>query len=200
VVARGRGRGGATIYASSDQVMLTELDLIKQLVTTMGGAAAESFAFGMLSTGDEDDIDQATKIAHSMCAAYGMSPAIGPVAIGEKEGQVFLGRDLANMGNVAAASLELIDSEVRRMVHDADETAKRVLMLNVAVLEDLANSLLRAETLSGPSLDVYMEAVTLWPHPLIKEIAAHEPPVHLRQGADEDEGDEQQVWDDEPSQ
>jgi cell division protease FtsH len=200
VVARGRGRGGATIYASSDQLMLTELDLIKQLVTTMGGAAAESFVFGMLSTGDEDDIDQATKIAHSMCAAYGMSPAIGPVAIGEKEGQVFLGRDLANMGNVAAASLELIDSEVRRMVHDVEETAKRVLTLNVAVLEDLANSLVRAETLSGPSLDVYMEAVTLWPHPLIKEVSTHEPPIHLRQGGDEheNEGDDE-LWGDEPA-
>ena len=103
VVARGRGRGGATIYASSDQLMLTELDLIKQLITTMAGAAAESYVFGMLSTGVEDDIDQATKIAHAMVAVYGMSPAIGPVAIGEKEGQVFIGRDLANMGNVAPA-------------------------------------------------------------------------------------------------
>ena len=130
VVARGRGRGGATIYATSDQLTVTELDLLKQLVAMMGGVAAESYVFGMLSTGVEGDIDHATKLAHSMCASYGMSPAIGPVAIGEAEGQVFIGRDLANMGNVAAASLELVDSEVRRFVHDAEETAKRVLMLN----------------------------------------------------------------------
>jgi cell division protease FtsH len=197
VVARGRGRGGATIYSSSDQLMLTELDLIKQLITSMGGAAAESYVFGMLSTGVEGDIDQVTRIAHSMCAAYGMSPAIGPVAIGEKEGQVFLGRDLANMGNVAAASLELVESEVRRLVHDAEETAKRVLMLNTAVLEDLANSLVRAETLSGPSLDVYLEAVKHWPHPLIKEVAGHQPPVHFRQGTcgEDPEGSDDPAWD-----
>ena len=130
-----------------------------------------------------------------MCAAYGMSPAIGPVAIGEKEGQVFIGRDLANMGNVAPAALELVDSEVRRMVHDAEETAKRVLMLNVAVLEDLANSLVRAETLSGPSLDVYMEAVKPWPEPLIKD-DGHASPISAR--ADTfDDGDDQ-TWDDDP--
>lgn len=82
-------------------MMLTELDLMKQLITMMGGMAAESFVFGMLSTGGQEDIDQATKIAHSMVAVYGMSPAIGPVAIGEKEGQVFIGRNIANMGNVA---------------------------------------------------------------------------------------------------
>ncbi|MBV9606812.1 MAG: ATP-dependent zinc metalloprotease FtsH [Solirubrobacterales bacterium] len=196
VVARGRGRGGATIYASSDQLMLTELDLIKQLVTMMGGAAAESYVFGMLSTGVEGDIDQATKIAHSMCASYGMSSAIGPVAIGEKEGQVFIGRDLANMGNVAAASLELVDSEVRRLVHDAEETAKRVLLLNVAVLEDLANSLLRAETLSGPSLDVYMEAVKPWEEPLIKEADRHASPISVHHDGYDD--DDEQLWDDGP--
>jgi cell division protease FtsH len=201
VVARGRGRGGATIYSSSDQLALTELDLHKQLVTMMGGAAAESYAFGMLSTGVEDDIDQVTKIAHAMCASYGMSPAIGPVAIGDKEGQVFIGRDLANMGNVAPAALELVDSEVRRFVHEAEDTAKRVLMLNTAVLEDLANSLLRAETLSGPSLEVYMEAVKPWPEPLIKEADGHAPPISVRQDSGDgyDDGDDE-LWDDDPNQ
>jgi cell division protease FtsH len=180
VVARGRGRGGATLYASSDQLLLTELDLIRQLVTVMGGAAAELFVFGMLSTGPEGDIDQATRIAHSMAAVYGMSPAIGMVAIGEKEGQVFVGRDLANMGNVAPAALELVDREVRRMVHDAEQTAVRVLSANATVLEDLANSLVRSETLSGPSLEVYMEAVRAWPEPLVKDVDRHRSPIALR--------------------
>jgi cell division protease FtsH len=202
VIARGRGRGGATIYSSSDQLMLTHLDLIKQLVTTMGGVAAESFVFGTLSTGVEGDIEVATRMAHAMVAVYGMSPAIGPVAIGEKEGQVFIGRDLANMGNVAAASLELVDSETRRLVHDAEEIAKQALALNVDVLEDLANSLLKAETLSGPSLDVYMEAVKLWPEPLLKELAGHRPPVRLHSDAaaahPDTSGELDLEWQDEP--
>ena len=193
VVARGRGRGGATIYATNDQSMLSQLDLTKQLITVMGGAAAESYVFGTLSTGVEEDLEQATKIAHSMVAVYGMSQAVGPVAVGEKEGQVFIGRDLANMGNVAAATLELVDAETRRLVHEAEEVAKHVLELNRAVLQDLANSLLREETLSGPSLDVYLEAVSLWPEPLIKEAADHEPPVQLAQAA---ESGGRSDWDD----
>ena len=198
VVARGRGRGGATIYASSDQLMLTELDLTKQLITSMGGAAAEEFVFGMLSTGVEGDIELATKIAHSMCAVYGMSPEIGPVAIGEKEGQVFIGRDLANMGNVAPAALELVDRETRRLVHEAEETARLVLVSNAAVLEDLANSLLRSETLSGPSLDVYMEAVRRWNDPLLKGGKRHQSPIQVRDDAGDDYPDEGEPWDDGP--
>jgi cell division protease FtsH len=200
VVARGRGRGGATIYSSSDQLLLTQLDLTKNLVTTMAGAAAEAFVFGMLSTGVENDIEHATKIAHSMVAIYGMSPAIGPVQIGEKAGEVFIGRDLANMGNVAAASLELVDAETRRLVHEADDTARQVIAANAAVLEDLANSLLRAETLSGPALDVYMEGVTPWREPLLREAVTHEPPIHLHRdaaAAHPDHGDHLE-WD-EPS-
>jgi cell division protease FtsH len=184
VVARGRGRGGATIYASSDQLMMTQLDLTKNLITGMAGAAAETYVFGMLSTGVADDIEQATKMAHAMVASYGMSPAVGPVAVGEKPGEVFIGRDLANMGNVAAETLALVDTETRRLVYEAEETAKRILTLNAAVLEDLANSLLRAETLSGPSLDVYMEGVERWGEPLLREANGHAPPIRLQQEAE----------------
>jgi cell division protease FtsH len=187
VVSRGRGRGGATLYASSDQILMTHLDLQKNLITTMAGAAAESYVFGMLSTGVENDLEQATKIAHSMAAIYGMSPAIGPVTVGEKPGEVFIGRDLANMGNVAAASLELVDSETRRLVHEAEETAKRILALNRQVLEDLANSLIQNETLSGPSLDVYLEAVQLWPEPILEGVDDHTAPIEPRHAPEPDE-------------
>src|SRR5215831_4936354 len=116
VVARGRGRGGATIYSSSDKMLLSHLELTKSLITTMAGAAAEDYVFGMLSTGVESDLEEASKMAHAMVAFYGMSPSIGPVTIGEKPGEVFIGRDLANMGNVAAQTLELVDAETRRIV------------------------------------------------------------------------------------
>jgi cell division protease FtsH len=168
VVARGRGRGGATIYASTDKLMLSHLDLVRSLVTTMAGAAAEEYVFGMLSTGVEGDLEVATKMAHSMVAVYGMSPAIGPVAVGEKPGEVFIGRDLANMGNVAAVTLELVDSETRRMVREAEDTARSVIELNAALLEDMANTLLESETLSGVALEVFLENVKPWPKALVE--------------------------------
>jgi cell division protease FtsH len=187
IVARGRGRGGATIYASSDKMLLSHLDLVKNLVTAMAGAAAEDFVFGMLSTGVEGDIDEATKIAHSMVAVFGMSPAIGPVAIGEKPGEVFIGRDIASMGNVAAKTAELVDGETRRIVREAEETARDVVALNAQLLEELANTLLEKETLTGPALEVFLAGVQEWPKPLVDAING-DAPVKLRVGTNEEVG------------
>jgi cell division protease FtsH len=179
IVARGRGRGGGTIYSSSDKLLLSHLDLMKNLVTAMSGAAAEDFVFGTLSTGVENDLEEATRLAHAMVAFYGMSPAIGPVTIGDKPGEVFIGRDLANMQNVAAKTLELVDEETRRLVREAEATAKHVIELNAPLLESLANTLLQSETLSGPALDAYLDGVVPWPKPLVTGVNGHAP-VRLR--------------------
>src|SRR5262249_28295323 len=167
IIARGRGRGGATIYASSDKMMLSHLDLAKNLITAMAGAAAEDYVFGMLSTGVESDLEEATKMAHAMVAFYGMSPAIGPVTVGEKPGEVFIGRDLANMGNVSSQTLQLVDEETRRIVRESEDTARHVIDMNAKLLEELANTLLEAETLTGPALEVYLDAVKPWPEALL---------------------------------
>jgi cell division protease FtsH len=161
--------------------MLTNLDLTRNLITSMAGVAAEDYVFGMLSTGGEADLDQATKMAHSMVSIYGMSEAIGPVAVGEKPGEVFIGRDLANMANVAAATQELVDSETRRLVREAEDTAQQVLGINREILEELANALIEAETLAGPALDVYLEAVKAWRRPLVKGLNGNAAPVRLRE-------------------
>jgi cell division protease FtsH len=182
VVARARGRGGATVYSSEDKLMLTHLDLTKNLITTMAGVAAEDYVFGMLSTGGENDLDEATKTAHAMVSVWGMSEAIGPVTVGEKPGEIFIARELANTSNIAAATHELVDSETRRLTHKAEETAKQIIELNRTILEELANTLLDAETLSGPALDAFLEAVLPWQQPLVKGINGHMPPVVLRAG------------------
>src|SRR5262249_13284947 len=182
IIARGRGRGGATIYASGDKMLLSHLDLVQSLVTTMAGAAAEDYVFGMLSTGVEGDLEVATQLAHSMVSVCGMSPAIGPVAVGERPEEVFIGRDLANMGNVAAKTLELVDSETRRMVREAEETARAVIELNAELLEDMANTLLDSETLSGVALEAFLESVKPWRTQLV-EHANGSGPVQLRSEA-----------------
>jgi cell division protease FtsH len=180
IVARGRGRGGATIYSSSDKMLLSHLELTRSLVTTMAGAAAEDYVFGMLSTGVESDLEDASKMAHAMVAFYGMSSAIGPVTIGEKPGEVFIGRDLANMGNVAAKTLELVDEETRRIVREAEDTAKRAIGMNAAVLEELANALMEAETITGPRLELLLAKTVDWPEPLVEDTNGRAP-VRLRE-------------------
>jgi len=181
VVARARGRGGATVYSSEDKLMLTHLDLTKNLVTAMAGVAAEDYVFGMLSTGGENDLDEATKTAHAMVSVWGMSEAIGPVTVGEKPGEVFIARELANTANVAAATHELVDSETRRLTHEAEDTAKQIINMNRAVLEDLANELVETETLAGPALDTFLDAVRPWPRPLVPNLNGHARAVVLRE-------------------
>src|SRR5262245_23851437 len=180
VVARGRSRGGATIYSSSDKMLLSHLEMKRNLITTMSGAAAEDYVFGMRSTGVESDLEEATKMAHAMVAFYGMSPTIGPVAVGEKPGEVFIGRDLANMGNVAAKTLELVDEETRKIVREAEDTAKRAVAMNSDVLEELANTLLEAETLTGPRLELLLAKTVEWPEPLVEDTNGRVP-VRLRE-------------------
>jgi len=211
VVARGRGRGGATVYASGDQVLMTQLDMTKRLVALMGGTAAEAYVFATLSSGVEDDLEGATKMANAMVSVYGMSPVVGPVTVGEKEGQVFVGRDITHMANVPDAAMELVDSETRRIVLEAEDTAKQILAMNASVLQDLANSLMRSETLSGPSLEVYMDAVRAWPEPLIKELAGFATPIKMQADLadtvadgrssgrrDGDQRGDEFAWDDKP--
>jgi cell division protease FtsH len=189
IISRGRGRGGATIYSSSDKMLLSHLDLTKNLITAMAGAAAEDYVFGMLSTGVESDIEEATRMAHAMVAFYGMSPEIGPVTIGEKPGEVFIGRDLANMGNVAAQTLQLVDEETRRIVRESEDTARQIVEVNAKLLDELANTLLESETLSGPALEVFLEAVEPWPTPLV-DVRNGDSPVKMRVVVSAERGDD----------
>jgi cell division protease FtsH len=159
IVARGRNLGSAAVYASADRLVLQKDDLAMQLVTIMAGAAGEQLYFGQLSTGVEGDLDRASKLARSMVVSYGMSPEFGPVSIGEKAGEVFLGRDIQNLGNISPVQLELIDNEVRRMVIDSYDIAQRVIQHNTEAMEELIATLLEQETLSGVALEALLSAV-----------------------------------------
>ena len=103
-----------------DQVVQTEQDLQRQLIVIAAGTAGERIAFGELSTGVSDDLHAATALARSMVTSFGMSSALGPVTIGEKGGEVFLGASLQDLGSVGPSTLDLIDREVERLVGDAE--------------------------------------------------------------------------------
>ena len=167
VVARGRGRGGGTIYASEDKLLLTHLDLTKNLTTSMAGVAAEDYVFGMLSTGSDSDLEEATRTAFLMVAVYGMSSAIGPVAVSKAPEEAFISKDVTRMGHVSAETLEHVDRETTRLVREAEDTARRIIDENAEVLDGLANALVVQETLSGAALDVYLEGVKRWPLDLV---------------------------------
>ena len=120
IVARGRQLGtAASMLTDRDAVVMQEPDLRRHLIAIVAGYAGEKLEFNVVSSGVHDDIHTATALARSMVASYGMSDELGPVTIGEKEGEVFLGASLQELGSVGPATLELIDREVERIVKDS---------------------------------------------------------------------------------
>jgi cell division protease FtsH len=160
IVARGRQLGAsASMLQDKDQVIMSEADLLRQLIVITAGIAGERLAFGGVSTTANDDLHAATALARSMVTSFGMSEALGLVTIGEKGGEVFLGASLQDLGSVGPATLNLIDREIERLVGDAEARAEVVLDRNWAAVEETATTLLERETLSGLALDAVLSTV-----------------------------------------
>ncbi len=160
IVARGRQLGtAASMLTDRDAVVMQEPDMHRHLIAIVAGFAGEQIEFGVVSTGVHDDLHTATALARSMVASYGMSKQLGPVTIGEKEGEVFLGASLQELGSVGPATLELIDREVERIVGDAVDRAEGVLRGNWSAVYETANALVEQETLSGVALDAVLSTV-----------------------------------------
>jgi cell division protease FtsH len=160
IVARGRTLGTAAhMLTDRDQLIQTEPDLQAQLTVIVSGTAGERIAFGHLSSGVSDDLHAATALARTMVTSYGMSDALGPVTIGEKGGEVFLGASLQDLGSVGPSTLDTIDREVERLVSDAEAKAAAILDRNWQAVEETAHALLEQETLSGVALDAVLSTV-----------------------------------------
>ena len=160
IVARGRQLGtAANMLTDRDAVVMQEPDMHRHLISIVAGFAGEQIEFGVVSSGVHDDLHTATALARSMVASYGMSKALGPVTIGEKEGEVFLGASLQELGSVGPATLELIDREVERIVGESVERAEGVLRRNWSAVYETANALIEQETLSGVALDAVLSTV-----------------------------------------
>jgi len=160
IVARGRQLGTAAhMLTDRDAVVMQEPDMRRHLISIVAGFAAEKIEFGVVSTGVHDDLHAATGMAREMVTSYGMSDALGPVTIGEKAGEVFLGASLQELGSVGPATLELIDREVERIVGTAVEQAETILRGNWNALYEIAGALLEQETLSGVALEALLSPV-----------------------------------------
>jgi cell division protease FtsH len=160
IVARGRQLGTAAhMLSDRDQIIMSKPDLQSQLIVITAGLAGERIAFGHVSTSVNDDLHAATALARSMVTSFGMSEALGLVTIGEKDGEVFLGASLQDLGSVGPETLNLIDNEIERMVGDAEARAAVILDRNWSTVEETATALLEHETLSGVALDAVLSTV-----------------------------------------
>jgi cell division protease FtsH len=185
IIARGRQLGtAANMLTDRDAVVMQEPDLRRHLIAIVAGFAAEKVEFGVVSTGVHDDLHAATGLARQMVSSYGMSEELGPVTIGEKQGEVFLGASLGELGSVGPATLELIDREVERIVKEAVAQAEEILGRNWSAVYETANALIDHETLSGHALDAVLTTVK----PTLLDLGGQEPPPALPEPQPQEEG------------
>lgn len=147
IVSRGRAAGYTWKLPAEDRHLFTRSHFIDELAAALGGYAAEKFVFSELTTGPHDDLRKATDLARSLVTRFGMSDSIGPVALGEREEMVFLGRELATERNYSEETAQAIDKEVKRLMDEAYRTAEEIVTRRRAKLDEIANVLIEKETI-----------------------------------------------------
>ncbi|HUF51200.1 MAG TPA: ATP-dependent zinc metalloprotease FtsH [Longimicrobiales bacterium] len=156
IVPRGRALGVTASLPEEDRHSYSRDYLIASLAMLYGGRAAEEMIFGpaKITTGAGNDIERATALARRMVTQFGMSESIGPMAIGDAEHEVFLGRELGQRRVISENVAERVDGEVKRLLDEAYGTAMQMLEQNRALLETIAEALLERETLDREDIDL----------------------------------------------
>ncbi|RKY40825.1 MAG: cell division protein FtsH, partial [Candidatus Omnitrophota bacterium] len=150
IVPRGVSALGYTMQLPlQDRYILTESELLDRLCVLLGGRAAEEIILNDITSGAQNDLEQATKLARRMVTELGMSKLLGNLALGRKEGPVFLGRELVEHRDYSESTAQLIDQEVKRLVDEAYCRAKKILEDNLNKLRLLAEKLLEKEVLTS---------------------------------------------------
>ncbi len=147
IIGRGAAGGYTMHLPSEDRVLNSKKQLLAEMVSLMGGRAAEELKFDDITSGASNDIERCSQLARSMVTQLGMSN-LGPMAYGKKDEMVFLGREISEQRNYSENVAEAIDNEVRRMVEEAHQKAKEILQQYDEKLVLVAEKLLEVETLS----------------------------------------------------
>ncbi len=154
IIPRGRALGMVMRLPERDQLSVTREKMYSDIAVAMGGRIAEELIFGhdKVTSGASSDIDMATKMAKNMVTKYGMSAVLGPLAYGENEEEVFLGRSVTKQQNMSEETARKVDSEVKKIVEAGYARAKQILTEKIDDLHKLAKALLVYETLTGDEI------------------------------------------------
>ena len=173
IIPRGRALGVTMSLPERDKYGYSKVELTSKLAMMFGGRVAEETVFGEenVTTGAGNDIQQATGLARRMVTEFGFSDKLGPLRYSDNEEEVFLGHAITQKQNMSDQTAELIDSEVRRLIEEAETTARKVVSERRADLETLAKALLEYETLSGDDVNKLLKGE------VISRESVEDPPV-----------------------
>jgi cell division protease FtsH len=154
IIPRGRALGLTMQLPVDERHTYPVKYLMDRLAVLFGGRAAEEIALNQVTTGAGNDIEQGTDLARKMICEWGMSEAMGPLAYGKKEEQIFLGREISQHKDYSEATAIAIDKEVKELVAKSYERAKKLVRENKETIDKLAEALLERESLGSYEVDV----------------------------------------------
>jgi cell division protease FtsH len=159
IIPRGRALGVTMFLPEEDKYSMTRKQLNSQLASLFGGRVAEELIYGKdnVTTGASNDIERASAIARNMVTKWGLSDSMGPLAYGENEDEVFLGRSVTQHKHISDETHRQLDKEVRTIIDDAYATASKILDENRDKLEVMAEALMRYETIDVKQINQIME-------------------------------------------
>ena len=154
IIPRGRALGLVMRLPEGDRLSKRYIEFTSDLAVAMGGRVAEELIFGKenITSGASSDIEQATRMARAMVTRLGYSDELGTVAYGDNNDEVFLGMSMGRTRTVSESTAQTIDAEVRRLVHNGQEDARKILTDKREGLETVAKALLEYETLTGDEI------------------------------------------------
>ncbi|MBS2031570.1 MAG: ATP-dependent zinc metalloprotease FtsH [Deltaproteobacteria bacterium] len=169
IIPRGRALGLTQQLPAEDRLNLSKEFAVNQIAILMGGRIAEEIIFNQKTTGAGNDIERATELARQMVCEWGMSDKMGPLTFGRKEGEPFLGREMASGKDYSEATAIDIDKEVRELVTYNYDRAKKILLEHLPILKSMADALMEYETIDAADIDLIMDGKPLSkPKPAIK--------------------------------
>jgi cell division protease FtsH len=171
IVPRGRALGVTASLPEEDRHSYSKDYMLSQLAMLYGGRAAEELVFGpeKITTGAGNDIERATAMARRMVTTFGMSEVIGPMAVGDSEHEIFIGRELVQRRGISEKLAQRVDGEVKRLIDEAYQRAMTTLRGNRELLETLASALLERETLDRDEIEALARGESLPEAKVIRE-------------------------------
>jgi cell division protease FtsH len=165
ILPRGMAMGVTQLLPKEDRHYYPKAYLMSKLSVALGGRVAEKIVFDDVSSGAQSDLKEATSLAEKMVAQWGMSDAVGPLNLGRGEEHPFLGRELAQPKRYSEQMAWLMDQEIRKLILEAESTAKEILTKNRHVLDTLAETLVKEETLDREEIEKIIKALENIPDP-----------------------------------
>ncbi len=153
IIPRGRALGLTQRLPIDEKHIYPKDYLLNNIAVLMGGRVAEEIVLHIQTTGAREDIEQSSDLARKMVCEWGMSEKMGPLAFGQKEEQIFLGREFARHKDYSERTAQDIDEEIKQIIDNSYDRARKILGENIDILHNLANSLLEREALDGDQIE-----------------------------------------------